>query len=119
MANPIIQIFGRKNCKDTLKAIRFFKERSIKTQFVDLTEKGISTGELRSICKCVSLEELIDRNGKEFAKRYLQYMEYDIESELLNDALLFKTPITRCGQQAALGVQPETWKKWITSFKPE
>ena len=108
-----IQIFGTKKCTDTRKAERFFKERRIPFHFRDLNEKGISKGELENIKQATSLEYLIDKNSKEFQKRNLAYMIYDIEEELLNDPLLFKTPIVRNGKLAAVGYQPETWKEWI------
>ena len=109
----IIQIFGLKKCNETNKALRFFKERGIKTQFVDLSEKALSKGELDSVSRKVPLEDLIDREGKQFKKRNLEYIIYDLESELLSDPLLFKTPITRFGKEAAVGAKPEIWKKWI------
>ena len=112
-----IQIFGVKNCQDTNKAIRFFKERAIKIQFVDFNEKGLSKGELESVSKKVPLEELIDRGGKQFKKRNFAFMVYDLEEELLNDPLLFKTPITRFGRDATVGYAPEIWKKWVAELK--
>lgn len=114
---PTIQIFGIKNCSDTNKAIRFFKERGVKTQFVDLKEKAMSKGELDSVSRNVPLEELLDRDGKQFKKRNLEYMAYDLHTELLEDPLLLKTPITRFGQSSAVGVTPEVWKKWIELSK--
>lgn len=111
-----IQIFGVKKCNDTNKAVRFFKERNIKVQFVDLTEKGLSKGELESICRKIQMEDLIDKSGKQFKKRNLEYMVYDLENEILTDPLLLKTPICRMGREAALGVCPDVWKKWIESL---
>ncbi len=110
---PVIQIFGVRKCHDTNKAIRYFKERGIKTQFIDLTEKGLSKGELDSVARNIPLEQLIDTEGKQYQKRQLGFKIFDLESELLDDPLLFKTPITRCGRDSALGVTPEVWAKWI------
>jgi arsenate reductase (glutaredoxin) len=112
-----IQIFGVRKCNETNKALRFFKERGAKTQFVDLTEKGLSKGELDSVIRTIPLEELIDKEGKQYKKRNMEYMRFDLETELLNDPLLLKTPITRFGQKAALGSSPEAWKKWIEESK--
>ena len=109
-----IQIFGTKKCSDTNKAIRFFKERNIKFQFVDLNEKGMSKGELENVTKKVPLDKLIDTEGKQFNKRNMKYMVFDLERELLEDPLLLKTPITRFGREATVGYTPEIWKKWIT-----
>lgn len=108
-----IQVFGTKKCNDTNKALRFFKERAVKIQFVDLNEKGLSRGELESILKKVPIEELLDKSGKQYKKRNLEFMVYDLEEELLNDPLLLKTPITRMGREAALGVCPDIWKSWL------
>lgn len=108
-----IQIFGTKGCRDTQKAERFFKERRIPYHFRDLNEKGIAKGELDNITRVIPLEDLIDRTGKQFKKRNLQFMVFNTEEELLNDSLLFKTPIIRNEREVTLGYQPEIWKKWI------
>lgn len=108
-----IQLFGTKKCNDSKKAERFFKERNIKIQYRDLNEKGISKGELDNISRVFDLEELIDRDGKQYKKRNLQYILHDLETELLEDPLLFKTPIVRNGNKVTLGYDPETWKLWI------
>lgn len=108
-----IQIFGTKKCNDTRKAERFFKERRITFHFRDLTEKGISKGELENIKRVIAIEDLIDTEGKQYQKRNMQFMKFDIETELLDDALLFKTPIVRNGAKVTIGYQPDEWKKWI------
>lgn len=109
-----IQIIGTKKCRDTQKAERFFKERKVSYHFRDLNEKGISKGELENVKHAIPIEELIDREGKQFKKRGFDYMVYDIETELLEDSLLLKTPIVRDGRLATVGYQPEIWKEWIT-----
>lgn len=109
-----IQIFGTKNCNDTRKAERYFNERRIPFHFRDLNEKGIAKGELDNITRVHPLEELIDREGKQFKKRNLQYMVFNLEDELLNDPLLFKTPIVRNGKEVTIGFQPDIWKKWLS-----
>jgi len=108
-----IQIIGTKKCRDTQKAERFFKERNIPFQFRDLNEKGIAKGELDNISRSVPLEDLIDKEGKQFKKRGMQFMVFDTEEELLNDPLLLKTPIVRNEGKATIGFQPEVWKDWI------
>jgi len=108
-----IQILGTKKCSDTRKAERFFKERRINFYLRDLAEKGISRGELESIKRTFSVDELIDTESKQYKLRNMQFMKFDIESELLADALLFKTPIVRNGNNVTIGYQPEIWKKWI------
>lgn len=112
-----IQIFGTKKCSDTKKVERFFNERRIQFHFRDLAEKGISKGELESILRKFELAELIDKNGKQYKKRNLQYMKYNLEKELMEDPLLFKTPIVRNGREVTIGYQPDTWKEWINLEK--
>lgn len=107
-----IQIFGTKKCNDTKKAQRFFKERNIKFHFRDLTEKGLSNGELQNISRVIQLEDLINTESKQYKKRGLQYMVFDIEEELLEDPLLLKTPIVRNGKNVTVGYLPNVWKEW-------
>ena len=109
-----IQLFGTKKCKGTQKAERFFKERRIPFHFRNLAEKGIAKGELDNIKRAVPIDDLFDNEGKQFKKRNLEFMVYDKEEELLNDPLLFKTPIVRNGKLATVGYEPEIWKEWIT-----
>ncbi len=108
-----IQIFGTPKCKDTRKAERFFKERGIKVHLVDLRERGVGPGELRSITQAIPVEELIDTEGKQYRKRNLQYMKFDIIRELLEDPLLFRTPITRNGHKVTVGYAPDVWEEWL------
>ena len=108
-----IQIFGTKKCSDTRKAERFFKERRIQFHFRDLNEKGVSKGELENIKRVFDVEDLIDTEGKQYQKRNLKYINHNIEDELLEDALLFKTPIVRNGKEVTLGYDPDTWKNWL------
>ena len=108
-----IQIIGTKKCRETQKAERFFKERRISYHFRDLTEKGISKKELENIKQVIPIEELLDKEGKQFKKRGFNYMVYDVEIELLEDSLLLQTPIVRNGRLATVGYKPEVWKEWI------
>lgn len=110
-----IQIFGTKKCFDTKKAERYFKERGIKFQFIDLKEKGMSKGEFLSVKQAVGgLEKLLDGNNKD--KNTLALLNYlseeDKEEKLLENQQLLKTPIVRNGKQATVGYQPEVWKGW-------
>lgn len=108
-----LQIFGTRKCRDTRKAEMFFKERRIAYQFVDLAEKGMSLGELKRIQRSVPLEALIDTEGKEYERRNLKYLRFDKEKTLLNDPLLFRTPVVREGKRATVGYCPEVWKEWV------
>ena len=112
-----IQIFGTKKCKETKKAERFFKERRIKFQHRDLNEKGISKGELDNIKRVYDIEDLIDKEGKQYKKRNLEFILHDVEEELLEDPLLFKTPIVRNGNKVTVGHQPDVWQQWVNEEK--
>jgi arsenate reductase len=107
-----IQIFGTLKCQETRKAQRYFKDRGIPLQFVNLAEKGLSKGELNSVSAVVGIENLIDKNSKEYAKRNLKYITHNVEEELLNHPLLYKTPIVRDGRKATVGYAPDVWKEW-------
>ena len=109
-----IQIFGTKKCFDTKKAERYFKERKIKYQFIDLTEKAISKGELQSIRKSITLNALINIKSKEYEKSNLKNIRSDEVKEeiLLKNPKLFVTPIVRNGKEATVGYKPEIWKQW-------
>ncbi len=110
-----IQIFGTKKCNDTKKAQRYFKERGIKFQFVDLTEKELSKGEFRSVCQAVGgMDAMIDENCKD--KDTVALLKYiaqeEKEEKILANRQVMKTPIVRNGKQATLGYAPEVWKGW-------
>jgi arsenate reductase (glutaredoxin) len=107
-----IQIFGTLKCQDTRKAQRYFKERRIPFQFINLAERGLSKGELNSVKAVLGIDNLIDRQGKEYARRNLKYLSHNMEEELLNDPLLFTTPIVRNGNKATVGYTPHVWKEW-------
>ncbi|HAD83075.1 MAG: ArsC family transcriptional regulator [Candidatus Edwardsbacteria bacterium RIFOXYD12_FULL_50_11] len=110
---PVIQIFGTVKCRDTRAAQRFFKERRLKFQFIDLNQKALSRGELNSVKNAVGLENLLDAEGKEYQRQNLKYQKYDIEQVLLENPGLFRTPIVRCGPKATVGYQPEVWQNWL------
>lgn len=108
-----VQIIGTKGCNETRKAERFFKERRIPFHFRDLNEKGLAKGELENIARSIPIEKLIDREGKQYKKRNMHYMVFNLEEELLNDPLLLKTPIVRNGKEVTIGYHPDVWKKWM------
>lgn len=108
-----IQIFGSKKSRLTQKAVRFFKERRIKFQEIDVFEKGLSRGEWESVKKAVGLENLLDRESRSFVKRQLAYQVIDLDSELTADPGLLKLPIVRNGGKAAAGDAESVWLEWI------
>lgn len=110
-----IQIFGSKKCQDTKKAQRFFKERGIRFQKIDMKEKGMSKGEFTSVAAaCGGFEALLDLQAKDQDTvaliRYLA--KEDQPAKILENPQVIKTPIVRNGKQATVGYRPEVWKLW-------
>jgi len=107
-----IQIFGKAKCFDTKKAERFFKERRIKFQRIDILDVGLSRGEFNSVKTAVGFDALIDSSapGVEILT-YLAYDEDKIEKLLENPEFL-RTPIVRNGKKATIGYCPDVWKDW-------
>lgn len=107
-----IQIFGKSKCFDTKKAERYFKERKIKYQMIDLPRYGMSKREFESVKSAVGLDALIDEKSKDFD--LLKYLAFDSDKieKLLDDPSLIKTPIVRNGKKATVGYCPDVWKQW-------
>ena len=110
-----IQIFGTKKSFDTKKAERYFKERRIRFQSIDLGQKGMSRGELVSVCQAVKgLDHLLDPQCKD--QDTLALVNYlvpeDRLDKLLENPQIMKTPIVRNGKLATVGYCPEIWKDW-------
>ena len=109
----MIQIFGKSKCFDTRKAERYFKERRIPFQRIDLAVKGFSRGELRSVIQAVgSADILLDPKQTDAAMvRYLLDADAKLE-KLLEHPMWIRTPVVRNGRWATVGVRPEIWKDW-------
>ena len=110
-----IQIFGTKKCNETKKAQRYFKERGIKFQFIDMAEKEMSKGEFRSVSQVVGgISEMINENCKDKdALALVKYISEDErEEKLLANQQVIKTPVVRNGKQATVGYAPDVWKSW-------
>ncbi|KFX57300.1 ArsC family transcriptional regulator [Clostridium botulinum] len=109
-----IQIFGTKKCFDTKKAERYFKERRVSFQFINLNEKGISKGELNSVLNSVSVNDLINSKSKDYNKLNLNNIRsIDIKKEIvLKNPKVMNTPIVRNGKQATVGYTPDIWNDW-------
>ena len=107
-----VQIFGKSKCFDTKKAERWFKERRIKFQAIDVKKYGMSRGELTSVRSCVGLEAMVDPAHPDAV--LLSYLAGDAAKldHLFEDPTLLRTPIVRNGKQATVGYCPEVWEKW-------
>ena len=110
-----IQIFGTKKCNDTKKAERYFKERGIKYQFVDMKEKGMSKGEFTPVAeKNGGVDNMLnpDAKDKDALALIKNIADEDKLTTILENQQVIKTPIVRNGKQSTLGYQPEVWKAW-------
>ena len=110
-----IQIFGTKKSFDTKKAQRYFKERRVKFQFIDLKEKGMSKGELESVARAAGgIDALVDPKAKDADTVALfSYLSADQKFDmLLENQHIVKEPIVRNGRQATVGYAPDVWKAW-------
>ena len=108
-----IQIFGARKSFDTKKAERWFKERRIKYQYIDLDSKGLSPGEYRSIRAAVGYDALVDRDSPDYRELGIDYLlPQAAEEKLLENPWLSRAPIVRNGRQATVGYCPDVWKTW-------
>ncbi|MEO7113062.1 MAG: ArsC/Spx/MgsR family protein [Polyangiaceae bacterium] len=117
----MIQVFGTSKCKQTRAALRFFADRRIKVQSVELREKGLSKGELASVARAVGgARALYDEDSPRVKERGLQHSgpsDERLMELLVSDPLLLRTPIVRNGSQAAVGNAELMWKAFADSEK--
>lgn len=108
-----IQIFGASKSFDTRKAERWFKERRIKYQYIDVPSKGLSPREYQSVKQKVGFEALVDTKSRAYEAHYMAYLTPEArEEKLLEHPELFRTPIVRNGREATVGYCPEVWATW-------
>ena len=108
-----IQIFGSSKCFDTKKAQRWFKERRVKFQYIDLPSKGLSPREYQSVKQKVGFEALVNTKCRAYEDLFMAYITPDArEEKLLENPVLFQTPIVRNGKEATVGYCPEVWQTW-------
>jgi len=110
-----VQIFGTKKCFDTKKAERYFKERKIPYQLIDMKEKGMSKGEYNSVRQAVGgTDAMLDENcrNQDILALIRHIAPEDKDDKILENQEVLKTPIVRNGKQATIGYQPDTWKDW-------
>ena len=110
-----IQVFGTKKDSDSRKAERWFKERRIRFQYIDMREKGLSKGELDSVARAVGgYSKLIDPKAKDaYALALVQHTpDSMLPAVLLDNQQVIKMPVVRNGRFATLGYAPDVWKGW-------
>lgn len=108
-----VQIFGVKNSQATRAAERFFKERRIQIQMVDLKQRPMAAGEIRRFVECFGWDKLLDRGGKAYENSGLKYLKVS-EAELLvrveKEPMLLRLPLVRTGKMLSAGKDEESWK---------
>ena len=108
-----IQIFGSSKCFDTKKAERWFKERRVKYQYIDLPKKAFSAGEYRAVRQKLGYEQLVNTKSRAYQDLYMAYITREAaEEKLFDNPQLFLTPIVRNGKQVTVGYCPEVWETW-------
>lgn len=108
-----IQIFGSSKSFDTKKAERWFKERRIKYQYIDVLSKGLSPREYQSVKQKVGFEALVNTKCRAYEDLYMAYVAPAAQEEkLLENPILFQTTIVRSGREATVGYHPEIWETW-------
>ena len=110
-----IQIFGKNKCFDTKKAERYFKERRIKYQMVDLLRYGLSGKEFDAVLRGVGgIDNLIDWESKNEQITLMKYMDDSRakEDKVFDDPALMRTPIVRNGKFVTIGYRPDIWETW-------
>lgn len=110
-----IQIYGKSKCFDTKKAERYFKERKVRFQSIDLPRYGMSPGEFRNVARVAGgWEALLDPGAKDDTAMLIRHLadRVSAEEKLFENPRLLRTPIVRNGREATIGFCPDVWKDW-------
>jgi arsenate reductase len=116
-ASPaLVQVFGRRDSRDTQKALRFFKERRFRVQFVDLATRPLARGEVRRFAERLGESALLDVAGRRYRELGLAYLRFapgEVLERVLADPALLRLPLVRCGNAVAIGPAEAAWKSWL------
>ena len=103
-----IQIFGVKGSQATRAAERFFKERRVPVQFVDLQKKPMSPGEIKRFIDRFTLAALVDRENPSI--KYLRLTDPDLRAKIEQDPKLLHLPLIRSTKVLSIGHDEAGWK---------
>jgi arsenate reductase-like glutaredoxin family protein len=112
---PSVQVFGRRDSRDTQKALRFFKERRVQVQFVDVAVRPPAPGELRRFVERLGEAALLDTEGRHYRDLGLEHMRFgpgEVLERVLADPSLLRLPLVRFGNAFAIGPDEAAWKSW-------
>jgi arsenate reductase-like glutaredoxin family protein len=113
-----VQIFGTRKSQATRAAERFFKERRVAFQFVDLAQRPMAPAEIKRFVDRFGLQNLIDREGKPFDASGLKYMrvsDSDLMAKVEREPMLLCLPLVRSGTNLSVGQDEQAWKEMISS----
>lgn len=117
-----VQIFGRRDSRDTQKAQRFFRERRIPVSYVDLATRPMARAELQRFSERFGPRDLVDQHSRAYADAglgYLSLTEAELFDRLLADQRLIRLPLVRAGQQLSVGLSESAWRSWLVAFKAQ
>jgi len=113
-----VQIFGMKNSPATRAAQRFFKERRVAIQFVDLKQRPMAQGEIKRFVDRFGLVPLLDTEGKAYIDAGMKYFKLS-DSQLLErierDPTLLRLPLVRFANRLSIGQDEDSWKAMLAS----
>jgi len=115
-----VQIFGTQKSQATKKALRFFKERGVKPQFIDLSAKKTAPGELGRFVQTVGLSGLIDKSSRAYEASGLEYLRLSDDAflqRLLDTPALLRQPLVRSGNTVEVGWDEALWKEVYAAAK--
>ena len=115
-SGPVLQVFGREDHQDTRAALRFFKERRVTVQFVDLRRKPMAAGELRRFVERLGAPALADTKGRAWMDDGLGYLRMDpadLAGRLLADQRLLRIPLIRLANGFVAGRDEAAWTALI------
>src|SRR6185369_13452087 len=118
-ANPApaeVQVFGRKDSRDTQKALRFFRERRVVVNFVDLGAKAIAPAELKRFSDKFGANELFDTDSRAYKEAGLGYLSMSADGafeRLLREPRLIRLPLVRSGNRLSVGLAEAEWRDWL------
>lgn len=115
---PTIQVFGRRDSRETQKALRFFRERRLAVSFVDVAARPPAPAELRRFAERLGAEALLDREGRRYRELGLGYLRMgadELLDRLRDDPALLRLPLVRRGPAVSAGAAEAAWRAWLAS----
>jgi arsenate reductase len=115
---PTIQIFGRRDSRETRKALRFFRERRLPVSFVDVAARPPAPAELRRFAERLGAEALLDRDGRRYRELGLGYLRMgsdEVLDRIRDDPALLRLPLVRRGAAVSAGADESAWRAWIST----